>query len=159
MKQDGPNACPGCGARDDGAVAAEGIGRRTFLAQSAILAAAAALAACGAGGGVTAPPLSGSSSIKVSDYPSLASVGGVALVNLSGSPFAIVHTDASTYIALSRVCPHQGSIVNFTGNGFLCPNHGAQFTETGTWIGGQRTSNLRSYPTTFDSTTGTLTIG
>jgi cytochrome b6-f complex iron-sulfur subunit len=140
-------------------VPSEGIGRRTFLAQSAVLAAAAALAACGAGASVTAPTLNGSTSIKVSDYPALANVGGVAMVNVSGSPFAIVRTDASTYLALSRICPHQGSVVNFTGNGFLCPNHGAQFTETGTWVGGQRTSNLRSYPTTFDSTTGTLTIG
>jgi cytochrome b6-f complex iron-sulfur subunit len=140
-------------------VPSEGIGRRTFLAQSAVLAAAAALAACGAGASVTAPTLNGSTSIKVSDYPALANVGGVAMVNVSGSPFAIVRTDASTYLALSRICPHQGSVVNFTGNGFLCPNHGAQFTEIGTWVGGQRTSNLRSYPTTFDSTTGTLTIG
>ena len=159
MQQDGPDACPGCGTRDSLDAPAGGIGRRTFLAQSAILAAAAALAACGAGGSVTAPTLSGSTSIKVSDDPALASVGGVALINVSGSPLAIVHTDASTYLALSRICPHQGSIVNFTGNGFLCPNHGAQFTETGTWIGGQRTSSLRSYPTAFDSTTGTLTIG
>jgi cytochrome b6-f complex iron-sulfur subunit len=159
MQQDGLNPCPGCGTRDSAGVPAEGIGRRTFLAQSAILAAAAALAACGAGGSVTAPTLSGSASIKVSDYPALASVGGVAMVNVSGSPLAVVHTDASSYVALSRVCPHQGSIVNFTGNGFLCPNHGAQFTETGTWVGGQRTSNLRSYPTSFDSTTDTLTIG
>lgn len=159
MQQDDLNPCPGCGTRDASAVPAEGIGRRTFLAQSAILAAAAALAACGAGGGVTAPPLSGGATIKVSDYPALANVGGVALVNVSGSPLAIVHTDASTYLALSRICPHQGSVVNFTGNGFLCPNHGAQFTETGTWVGGQRTSNLRSYPTTFDSITGTLTVG
>jgi cytochrome b6-f complex iron-sulfur subunit len=140
-------------------VPSEGIGRRTFLAQSAVLAAAAALAACGAGASVTAPTLNGSTSIKVSDYPALANVGGVAMVNVSGSPFAIVRTDASTYLALSRICPHQGSDVNFTGNGFLCPNHGAQFTKTGKWVGGQRTSNLRSYPTTFDSTTGTLTIG
>ena len=158
MQQDGASPCPGCGTRD-GAVPREGIGRRTFLAQSAILAAAAALAACGAGGDATAPTLSGSTSIKVGDYPALANVGGVALVNVSGAPLAIVRTDASTYLALSRICPHQGSIVNFTGNGFLCPNHGAQFTETGTWVGGQRTSSLQSYPTTFDSTTGTLTIG
>jgi cytochrome b6-f complex iron-sulfur subunit len=159
MQQDGPQSCAGCGTRDSVDVPAGGIGRRTFLAQSAILAAAAALAACGAGDAVTAPTLSGSATIKISDYPALASVGGVALVTVSGIPLAIVHTDASTYIALSRVCPHQHSIVNFTGNGFLCPNHGAQFTETGTWIGGQPTSSLQSYPTTFDSTTGTLTIG
>ena len=112
----------------------------------------------GAGDGVTAPALSGSTSIKLSDYPAPESVGGVALVNIFGSPLAIVHDDASTYVALPRVCPHTGSIVNFTGNGFLCPNHGAQFTEAGLWVGGQRTSNLHSYPATFDSTTGTLTI-
>ena len=159
MQQDGFNSCRGCAERTTDAAPAAGLGRRTFIAQSAILAAAAALAACGAAGHVTAPTLSGSTSIKVSDYPALASVGGVALVNISGNPLAIVHTDASTYVALSRVCPHQGSIVNFTGNGFLCPNHGAQFTEAGIWVGGQRTSSLHSYPTTFDSTTATLTIG
>ena len=138
-----------------------GIGRRTFLAQSAVLAAIAALNACGAadGGGFTAPDLSGSNStIKVSDQPALSNVGGVALVTLVGSPFAIVRTGATTFLALSRVCPHQGSIVNRTSNGFLCPNHGAQFSSTGQWVGGQRTSSLRSYTTAYDATTDTLTV-
>jgi cytochrome b6-f complex iron-sulfur subunit len=161
MQKDSSTSCASCAG--DGIIdaASSGIGRRTFLAQSAILAAAAALAACGAGGGgdVTGPTLSGSSTIKVSDYPALANVGGVALVNISGNPFAVVRTDASTFVALSRKCPHAGSIVNSTASGFLCPNHGAQFSKTGQWVGGQRTSSLRSYPATYDATAGTVTIG
>lgn len=164
MKNDESLACGGCGTRAE-QTPSNAIGRRTFLAQSAVLAAIAALNACGASdGALTAPDLGSSSSgskltIKVSDQPALANVGGVALVTLAGSPFAIVRTGATTFLALSRVCPHQGSIVNRTSNGFLCPNHGAQFSSTGTWVGGQRTSSMRSYPTAYDATTDTLTVG
>ena len=133
--------------------------RRTFLAQSAILAAAAALAACGAAGGsVTDPTLTGTTTLKVSDYASLASVGGIALVTIDSRPIAIVRTGTSSFLALSRVCPHQGSIINQSGTGFLCPNHGAQFSSTGTWIGGERTNNLRAYTAVYDAAAGTIAI-
>ena len=150
----------GCGHCSSAALPGAGseIGRRTFLAQSALLAAAAALAACGVSD-ATAPDLTGQASIKVTDYPALSSVGGIAMVTIQGSPLAIVRTGTSTYVALSRICPHAGSTVNQSGSGFLCPNHGAQFSANGTWVGGQRTSNLRSYPTAYDATSGTLTIG
>src|SRR5581483_8576393 len=84
---------------------AEGIGRRTFLVQSGILAAMAALAACGASNDATAPTLPANSSIDLANYPALANVGGVALVSISGAPVAIVRTGTSTFLALSRVCP------------------------------------------------------
>jgi cytochrome b6-f complex iron-sulfur subunit len=136
-----------------------GICRRTFLLQSSLIAAAAALAACGVpGGDLTGPALPSGASIKVSDYPSLANVGGVAMVSFGGAPVAIVRTAASSFVALSRVCPHQGGIVNQSGSGFLCPNHGAQFTASGQWAGGQRTSSLHAYTTVYDATTTTLTI-
>jgi cytochrome b6-f complex iron-sulfur subunit len=122
------------------------------------MAAAAALAACGAGADTTAPALPSGASIKVTDYAPLANVGGVALVSFGGAPVAIVRTGASTFVALSRVCPHQGGIVNQSGNGFLCPNHGAQFSNTGQWEGGQRTSSLHAYTAVYDATTSTLTI-
>jgi len=162
-QHDHTSACTECGTRSATAPT-NGIGRRTFLAQSAILAAIAALNACAGGdGGLTAPDLGGGNNspatIKVSDQPALANVGGTALVTIANSPFAIVRTGANSFLALSRVCPHQGSIVNKTSSGFLCPNHGAQFSSTGTWIGGQRTSSLRSYTTSYDGTTDTLTIG
>jgi thiosulfate dehydrogenase [quinone] large subunit len=149
----------GCGA--ECACSSSGIDspidRRKFITLSAYAAAATALAACAVADS-TAPTTLGAT-VKVSDYSALANIGGVVTTNISGSPVAIVRTGATTFITLSGVCPHQGSTVNATSTGFRCPNHGATFNATGTWTGGQRTSSLRSYPTTYDAATGTLTIG
>jgi Rieske Fe-S protein len=135
------------------------IGRRTFIAQTAILAAIAALTACGAGADMsTAPTLSGTTTLKVSDYPALNSVGGIALVTISGNPFAVVRTGTSSFVTLSRVCQHQGGIVDVSGSGFLCPLHGAQYSASGAWVGGQSAGNLISYPTTYDAVAGTISI-
>ena len=71
---------------------------------------------------------------------------------------AIVRTASASFVALSRVCPHQGGIVNPSGSGFQCPIHGAQFSSTGTWTGGQRTSSLHAYNTSYDAVTEVLTI-
>jgi cytochrome b6-f complex iron-sulfur subunit len=116
------------------------------------------LAGCAGGDGPTAPA-SVNLTINISDYPVLANVGGVAYVSASGNSLAVVRIDANTFDTVSRVCPHQGGTVDSNGNGFTCPVHGARFSETGTWAGGQATSNLTSYPTQFDASTGVLTIG
>jgi nitrite reductase/ring-hydroxylating ferredoxin subunit len=162
MMDDTLRSCANCGHGVDGPIdpGTAGIGRRTFLVQTGLLAATALLAACGAGGdSATAPTLSGPATIKLSDYPSLASVGGIAMVTIASSPFAVVRTGSTTFVALSRVCPHQQSIVNQNGSGFLCPNHGARFDATGHWTGGQPTGNLQSYVTTYDAAAGTVTVG
>lgn len=133
--------------------------RRGFLTQSMLAAAALALAACGGDAITSNAPTTVGSSIKIADYSTLSSVGGVALVTLNGAPLAIVRTGTDTFIALSRVCPHEGALVTSTSTGFTCSRHGAKFGTTGTWQSGQRTSSLRSYTTTYDAATGTLTIG
>ena len=136
------------------------LGRRAFLTQAMLAAAAAALAACGAGSdSPTAPTSIPSTPIKVSSYPELATVGGVALVTVGGEPLAIVRTGTTSFVALSRTCPHQGGLIGTTTGGFLCPNHGARFNTTGTWTGGQRTSNMTSYPASYDAASDTLTVG
>jgi Rieske Fe-S protein len=153
------DTCAGCRfAPADPGIGGSDLSRRTFLTQSALLAAAAALAACGVSADSTAPNIPAGTTIKVSDYSALAVDNGVALVNISGAPLAIVRMSATSYVALSRVCPHQGGIVNNVGSGFLCPNHGAQFALNGQWEGGQRTSSLHSYTTSFDAATGVLSI-
>lgn len=148
-----------CGAENSSLLSSP-MDRRKFVSFGAYAAAAAALAACAVGGGtsITSPGSVGAT-VKVSDYASLADVGGVAVTTINGTPVAIVRTSSSTFITLSRICPHQGSTVNAVSGGFKCPNHGATFNASGTWTGGQRTSSLRSYTTTYDSTAGTLTIG
>lgn len=134
--------------------------RRGFLTHSMLAAATLALAACG-GDSITSSssPTSVGSSIKVADYSALSAVGGIALVTLSGASLAIVRTGTETYIALSRSCPHEGAIVAASSSGFTCPRHGARFSTTGAWQSGQRTSSMRSYTTSYDASTGTLTIG
>jgi Rieske Fe-S protein len=141
------------------------IGRRTFVSQATLAAAAALLAeACGTGvweplapsGTTVAIPSSGLS-FKLADYPALAAVGGVATVSAAaGVPLAIVRTGITTFVAVGLICPHQGTTVNASSSGFVCPNHGARFSTTGVWTGGQATANLTTYPVTYSSATGTL---
>lgn len=133
--------------------------RRDFVAYGAAALAMAALAACGVGESLTSPSTVQSSALKLSDFPALSNVGGVATTSIGRTPIAIVRTGASSFSAFSRICPHQGSTVNVTSTGFLCPNHGATFNKAGQWIGGERTSSLTSYPVTYDATAGTITVG
>jgi nitrite reductase/ring-hydroxylating ferredoxin subunit len=151
----------GCGGACscDGSQAANGlVTRRGFVAYGAAALAMAALAACG-GDSLTSPSTVDSTALKLSDFPSLSAVGGVATTSIGRTPIAIVRTGTSSFSAFSRICPHQGSTINVTSTGFLCPNHGATFNKAGQWIGGERTSSLTSYPVTFDSTAGTITVG
>jgi Rieske Fe-S protein len=138
--------------------AAGGIGRRTFLVQSGILAALAALAACAGANTPTAPSIGVGGTINVGSYTSLANVGGIAMIAINGAGVAVVRTGADSFIALSRTCPHQGGTINQFGNGFQCPVHGATFNSSGQWISGQPTSNMYSYNTVYDALTGALTI-
>ena len=153
-------AANGCDHYGNARDALSGIGRRTFLIQSALLAAAAALAACSTSD-ATAPDITADGTtnvINISSYPTLAAVGGVAMVTISRAPIAVVRTSESTFVALSRICPHQGGTVQQSGTGFQCPVHGARFSQTGQWVGGQRTSSLHAYNAAFDAAAGTLTI-
>lgn len=132
------------------------LSRRTFLAQTAVAGVAAFLAGCAAGSS-TGP--SGPLSVTVTNFPALASIGGIARVDgNSRSPVAAVRVGATQYAAFSLVCPHQGATVGIDGSGFRCPQHGARFAADGTWTGGQPTSNLHTLSAQFDASTGILTI-
>ncbi len=144
-----------CGA---GQVQPISIDRRDFVMRAAAALAAVALAAC-SGSSPTSPSSVSSTTFNLADYPALSSVGGVATVSVSGTPIAIVRTSSTTFAAFSRICPHQGTTIDVTSGGFQCPRHGATFDKNGQWIGGERTSNLTSYPVTFNAATGTLTVG
>ena len=137
-----------------------GTSRRDFIATSAMTAAAALLlAACGGASsatGVNTGPVS--LLVQISNYPPLATVGKIARVDNGGAPVAAVRTGASTFAAFSLICPHFGCTVGINGSSFLCPCHGAQFASTGVWIGGQRTTNLASLNTSYNATSGVLTI-
>jgi len=130
----------------------------TFLKHGGAVLAALALAACGADS-PTAPGTLSATTIALASNPALASVGGVATLRIDGSPVAVVRESATTFAAFSLVCPHQGETVEPQRSSFYCPGHGATFSLAGQWTGGHRTSNLQSYPATFDASAGTVTIG
>lgn len=140
--------------------------RRDFLSAATMSAVAALLASCGDGqiGSVLGPaagsPAGGNVAltVRLADYPALASNGGIARINGTSTPIAVVRINATTYRALSLVCPHQGTTVNIQSSGFLCPNHGARFSSDGTWVGGQSTTSLVVIPSTLDAAAGTLAI-
>ncbi len=151
---------PVCAALCEAVAAKRGVSRRTFVSAATLAAVATVLEACGGSSGVTGPGGSGGPlTVTLSSFSALGTVGGIARVDGgSGSPVALVRTGTSSFVALSMICTHQGSTIGISGSGFLCPNHGAQFSSTGTWQGGERTSNLVAYSTSFDATAGTVLI-
>jgi cytochrome b6-f complex iron-sulfur subunit len=138
------------------------LGRRDFLGAAALTALTLLETACGDGqigpsgpGGSSGGPLV----VTVAQFAALANVGGVARVDGgAGTPVALVRTSAESFLALSLVGPHARATVNVNGGGFLCPNHGARFSGTGVWQGGQPTTNMVSLPATYDAVAGTVTI-
>lgn len=135
------------------------VDRLMFLKQSAAAVAALALAGCGLSSPTAPPGTITATTISLDSKPALANVNGVATLTIDGSPIAVVRESTTTFAAFSLVCPHQGNTVQPQSGSFFCPGHGAMFSLSGQWTGGQRTSNLRSYPVVYDASAATITIG
>jgi Rieske Fe-S protein len=120
------------------------LNRREFLASAAVAAAAlASIEGCGDGQiGPSAPAAGGSvaAQIRLSDYPGLANVG--TLVRVQGQPIGIVRTGASSFVASSTICTHEGCDTAVHNNQFACPCHDSLFSATGDLLRGPATRNL-----------------
>jgi nitrite reductase/ring-hydroxylating ferredoxin subunit len=137
----------------------DGLGRREFLSRTALAGVAAVLAACGGSDptGVTNGPAS--ISVTLAEFSALSTVGGIAAVGtVRSSPVAVVRTGATSYLALSRVCTHEGCIINVVSNGFACPCHGSAFNSQGGVTNGPAGSPLGRLTATLSADGTTLTI-
>lgn len=148
-------ACEGC------------VSRRDFLARVALIATAIGVAAaCGGAGsdvtGIGSGPLPGGPiTFRLADYSGLATVGQpVELRDSSGRGLGVaaVRTGDTTFIALGMACTHQGTKVDISGQGFVCPNHGARFSNTGAVTRGPAVQSLYRHDAVYDATAGTLTV-
>jgi cytochrome b6-f complex iron-sulfur subunit len=85
-----------------------------------------------------------------SQYSALNTVGG----SVSANGIIIARLSASEFVALSRACTHEGTAINYRSsqNDFLCPNHGARFSTTGTVLQGPARSSLKKYNTELTRT-------
>lgn len=124
--------------------------RKEFFSRVGFGAAAALLPACVAGlatscsseGGNTAAPTSVDFILDISTG-SLATDGGFLVSN----EIVVARVNASTFLAVSAACTHEGTNVNYVNSSksFHCPNHGANYSSTGTHLNGPGSGNLKQY--------------
>jgi Rieske Fe-S protein len=138
-----PSACAGC------------VSRRAFLSDAATIAALSVLFAGCNGDSLVEPP-TGKVDVKVADFPGLATMGQLVLVD---DKRAAKRIGASTFVAFSRLCTHEGTPVDISGSGFICFNHGSQYDNDGQVVVGPATLPLPTLATSYDSATDILTIG
>lgn len=132
--------------------------RKEFFSKVGFGAAAALLPACIAGIATScssdnstspspAPAPSGVDFLLDVSTGSLTTNGGFLVTK----GIVVARTNSGTYIAVSASCTHEGTNVNYnaSGNNFICPNHGAQFSSTGAVTQGPANSNLKKYNTTL----------
>nr|WP_315174036.1 Rieske (2Fe-2S) protein [uncultured Flavobacterium sp.] len=74
---------------------------------------------------------------------SLAADGGF----LVSKNIVVARVDATTFLAVSAACTHEGTNVNYVSASktFHCPNHGANFSSTGNHLNGPGNGNLKQY--------------
>ena len=105
-------------------------------------------------------------SFDVSDpvFSGLSDVNGTAVVDSAGRSLILIRTDASTVVALNRICTHQGADMDpaksgtWDGQRLKCRLHDSYFSSSGQAIEGPATADLTSYPVEFDATAGTGTV-
>jgi len=78
-----------------------------------------------------------------------------ALNNIGGFIYKdsviVAKSTSGNFIAVAQTCTHQGTTVSYqSGSGeFHCPNHGSNFSETGSVINGPASSPLQKFNTTL----------
>jgi len=104
--------------------------------------------------------------INVTQYPELQNDFGAKKIKFSGLnqnfPVLVIRKSATSFVALSTICAHQGNEVNLPDpvtKTITCPVHGSQYNEIdGSLKLGPATHGLQQFPTTFDAATNILTI-
>jgi Rieske Fe-S protein len=103
----------------------------------------------------------GQLNLQLTSFPPLLQSFGsvrIGLTPLNGaypsgtfSPLIISRGTGDLFYALSSKCPHRGcAVLPFDGTTIACPCHGSQFSINGSLVQGPATSNLLSYPLSFD---------
>lgn len=84
--------------------------------------------------------------LTASAYAALGTIGGYAYKG----DIMIFRTGENSYLALSKICTHQGCDVTYShANGNVpCPCHGSLYTTGGVVINGPATANLKKYSVT-----------
>ena len=140
--------------------------RRVFVVATGATV-ASTLAGCGGGGGSptapSAPPTPPTISGEV--RVPLMGVGETvtAFANLVGglqTPMAVTRMSQTEVVAVSRVCTHEGCIIELprsAGATLDCPCHGSRFRTTGQVVNGPATRALFQFPARIDGSQVVIT--
>ena len=136
-----------------------GLSRRGFMERCTLAAIGAVLAGCSDGLMGPGVPTGGPYEVDLAAYPALAHVGGVARVDLGGGQVVGVgRTGPDSFAAYALGCTHEGTAVRASGDGWVCPSHGAAFDTAGRVTAGPANRPLREVPVTFEASTNLLTV-
>ena len=119
-----------------------GFGAATILVPTCISGLATSCSTDAGGGSSSSAPTSVDFTLDISTG-SLAVDKGFLVTN----GIVVARVDASTFLAVSAACTHEGTSVNYVGssNSFHCPNHGANYSNTGVHLNGPGSANLKQY--------------
>ncbi len=89
-------------------------------------------------------------------YAKLKTAGSFAIIG----DLIVAYSTSSAYVALSKVCTHEGTTVQYRSgeNDIYCTNHGSEFTLTGTVDKGPAVAALKAYKAVISADGNTLTV-
>lgn len=132
------------------------LSRRSVLAVGAVGVGGAALAACGSSGGdsggqppapASAPATGGGSAAPLAKLSDITVGQTVSATSPDGKPLIVARPTATTAVAFSAICTHQGCTVKPAGGHIECPCHHSTYNNlTGVNTGGPAPAPLASYP-------------
>ena len=102
-------------------------------------------AATPASGGSTAAASSGAGNV-IAAVSAVAQGQAKSFTAPDGQPAYLLHPSADSFVAFSAICTHQGCTVQFAGDGFQCPCHGATYDTKGQVTGGPAPAPLTEIP-------------
>jgi Rieske Fe-S protein len=96
---------------------------------------------------------------KLSEFPDLMNVGGIAVVKIRNDEFVVIRTSAETLAVLSNKCTHRGCILNFnSSSGFECRCHGSGFDLHGNVTRGPAVRPLERLASRLDKENGIFVL-
>jgi Rieske Fe-S protein len=108
---------------------------------------------------INATPSNGTITVTTASGSPIAAVGSAAVVQYGSGSLLLAHTAASTFVAVSAVCPHQGCLINgFSGGSYVCPCHGSTFSTSGQVTRGPANANLRTFAITSGNDQVVITL-